>query len=199
MSYLHKSGSTAPYTDGHTELSSLPMIPFFLFKDSTILLLLFNYYFYLVFYFPEFLSHSDNFIQANPFVTPLHIQPEWYFLPLFFILRSLPNKIQGIIWMSFIILIIFTYFVNPIIKKFQFFQLEDQFLHRISFFFSEINLIFIYVFISLGAFIALQSQETPYVELGSFLCFFIIFFSSISYFDSFFSKIFYKNPVSIRL
>jgi quinol-cytochrome oxidoreductase complex cytochrome b subunit len=76
MGYLHKVGSAAPEVDGHKEVSTLPMDPFFLLKDTTMLLLLFNYYVFLVFFHPDFLSHPDNFIQADPFITPRHIQPE---------------------------------------------------------------------------------------------------------------------------
>jgi ubiquinol-cytochrome c reductase cytochrome b subunit len=96
MGFLHLYGSSAPEIEGREE-NTVEMYPFFFLKDTAILLLILNYYVFLVFFYPDFLNHSDNFIQANPFVTPLHIQPEWYFLPLFCVLRSLPNKTQGII------------------------------------------------------------------------------------------------------
>ena len=50
-----------------------------------------------MYYAPNFLGHSDNYIQANPMVTPAHIVPEWYFLPSYAILRSIPNKLLGVI------------------------------------------------------------------------------------------------------
>jgi ubiquinol-cytochrome c reductase cytochrome b subunit len=59
-----------------------------------------------VFYFPNYMGHSDNFIQANPLVTPLSIVPEWYFLPFYAILRAIPNKLLGVIAMFSALLIL---------------------------------------------------------------------------------------------
>jgi len=56
---------------------------------------------------PNYLGHPDNYIPANPMVTPAHIVPEWYFLPLYAILRSIPDKIAGIICLVFYILSLF--------------------------------------------------------------------------------------------
>ena len=70
----------------------------------------FLYYFLilvmLIFFFPNILNHSDNFILANPLVTPAHIVPEWYFLPFYAILRSIEDKLQGVILMLISILIL---------------------------------------------------------------------------------------------
>lgn len=52
--------------------------------------------------------HPDNYVEANPLVTPQHIQPEWYFLPYYAILRSIPNKLLGVIMMFTAILILLT-------------------------------------------------------------------------------------------
>jgi len=52
-----------------------------------------------VFYIPNYLGHADNYIPANPSVTPAHIVPEWYFLPFYAILRAIPNKLGGVIAM----------------------------------------------------------------------------------------------------
>jgi len=62
---------------------------------------------YFVFFDPNYLGHADNSIPANPLVTPNHIQPEWYFLPYYAILRAIPNKLLGVIAMfgSLLILI----------------------------------------------------------------------------------------------
>jgi quinol-cytochrome oxidoreductase complex cytochrome b subunit len=56
-------------------------------------------YFIIVFFYPTVLGHADNFIKANPFVTPAHIVPEWYFLPFYAILRSISNKLAGVLAM----------------------------------------------------------------------------------------------------
>ena len=60
---------------------------------------------YYLFFFPNLLGHSDNYIEANPMVTPVHIVPEWYFLPFYAILRSIPDKLFGVIAMLGAILI----------------------------------------------------------------------------------------------
>jgi len=62
--------------------------------------------FLLVFYAPNLLGHSDNYIEANPLVTPTHIVPEWYFLPFYAILRCIPNKLGGVVVMFLAILIL---------------------------------------------------------------------------------------------
>ena len=60
-----------------------------------------------VFFAPNVLGHSDNYIQANPMVTPAHIVPEWYLLPFYAILRAVPDKLGGVILMFGAILILF--------------------------------------------------------------------------------------------
>ena len=60
---------------------------------------------FIVFYYPNVLGHPDNNIPANPLVTPLHIQPEFYFLPFYAILRAVPNKTLGVVFMFSAILI----------------------------------------------------------------------------------------------
>ena len=52
---------------------------------------------WFVFYIPNYLGHADNYIPANPAVTPTHIVPEWYYLPFYAILRAIPNKLLGVI------------------------------------------------------------------------------------------------------
>src|SRR3954452_9197979 len=55
------------------------------------------FYAWFVFYIPNYLGHPDNYIPANPGVTPAHIVPEWYYLPFYAILRSIPNKLLGVV------------------------------------------------------------------------------------------------------
>ena len=62
----------------------------------------------MVFFYPNVLGHSDNYIPANPLVTPAHIVPEWYFLPFYAILRSIPDKLGGVVAMGGAILIMLT-------------------------------------------------------------------------------------------
>jgi len=62
---------------------------------------------YFVFYKPNLLGHPDNYIPANPLVTPAHIVPEWYFLPFYAILRAIPDKLGGVIAMFSSIMVLF--------------------------------------------------------------------------------------------
>ena len=71
---------------------------------------------YIVFFFPWALGDPENFIPANPFVTPVHIQPEWYFLFAYAILRSIPNKLGGVVALALAVVVLF--FVPPLMPRF---------------------------------------------------------------------------------
>src|SRR6266403_1062225 len=71
--------------------------PYFMFKDLVTIFLFFLVLSILVFYYPNLLGHSDNYIPANPMQTPPSIVPEWYLLPYYAILRSIPNKLLGVL------------------------------------------------------------------------------------------------------
>nr|YP_010508063.1 apocytochrome b [Phytophthora gonapodyides]UXG56396.1 apocytochrome b [Phytophthora gonapodyides] len=95
---LHEVGSNNPL--GITlKTENIPFYPYFYTKDLFGLMVLFLVFFIFIFYYPNTLGHPDNYIEANPMKTPLHIVPEWYFLPFYAILRSIPNKIGGVIAM----------------------------------------------------------------------------------------------------
>jgi ubiquinol-cytochrome c reductase cytochrome b subunit len=93
---LHQYGSTNPLGI-HTAGSTIPFGPYFGPKDLLGALVLFFIFAVLIFFYPEYLGHPDNLIPANPYATPQHICPEWYFLWFYAILRSIPNKAMGII------------------------------------------------------------------------------------------------------
>ena len=103
---LHEVGSNNPLGIPF-KTENIPFYPYFYTKDLFGLMLLFLIFFIFIFYYPNTLGHPDNYIEANPMKTPLHIVPEWYFLPFYAILRSIPNKIGGVIAMfgSLIILL----------------------------------------------------------------------------------------------
>jgi ubiquinol-cytochrome c reductase cytochrome b subunit len=102
--FLHEFGSSNPLGifSSHDYIF---LYPHFILKDllGLIFLLIFGSIF--VFFLPNYLGHSDNYILANSMVTPPHIVPEWYFLPFYAILRSVPNKLFGVILMLFSIVI----------------------------------------------------------------------------------------------
>jgi quinol-cytochrome oxidoreductase complex cytochrome b subunit len=85
----------------------IPFYPYFLLKDIFGLLLFLFVFSYLVFFSPNLLGHPDNYIRANPIVTPPHIVPEWYFLPFYAILRAVPSKLGGVVAMGAAIGILF--------------------------------------------------------------------------------------------
>ena len=82
--------------------------PYYMFKDLITIFFFFLALSVLVFYYPNLLGHSDNYIEANPMSTPASIVPEWYLLPFYAILRSIPNKLLGVLAMfgSLLILLI---------------------------------------------------------------------------------------------
>jgi ubiquinol-cytochrome c reductase cytochrome b subunit len=78
---------------------TVPFHPYYTVKDGfaiSVFLLMFAVF---VFYMPDALGHADNYVKANPLVTPTHIVPEWYFLPFYAILRALPDKLMGVLAM----------------------------------------------------------------------------------------------------
>ena len=86
---------------------TVPFHPYITIKDAFALLLFLIIFSGFVFFSPNVLGHSDNYIPANPLVTPAHIVPEWYLLPFYAILRSVPDKLGGVILMFGSIFILF--------------------------------------------------------------------------------------------
>ena len=101
---LHTVTSTNPAQVASPD--KLPFHPYFTFKDLFALTVAMLFFLTLVHFYPNVLGHSDNFIPANPLVTPPHIVPEWYFTPFYAILRSCPNKLGGVVFMLAAILIL---------------------------------------------------------------------------------------------
>jgi len=93
---LHQYGSTNPL-GVNTSTSTIPFGTYFASKDLLGLLIMLFVFACLVFFYPEVLGHPDNLIPANPYSTPQHIVPEWYFLWFYAILRSIPNKAAGVV------------------------------------------------------------------------------------------------------
>lgn len=98
MITLHQHGSSNPLGIS-SNADKIPMHPYYLFKDLVTIFLFFLLLALFVFYMPNALGHSDNYIPANPMQTPPSIVPEWYLLPFYAILRSIPNKLLGVVGM----------------------------------------------------------------------------------------------------
>jgi ubiquinol-cytochrome c reductase cytochrome b subunit len=84
---------------------AVPFTPYATIKDIFAVVVFLIFFAYWVFYMPNYLGHADNYIPANPAVTPSHIVPEWYFLPFYAILRAIPDKLGGVIAMGAAIVI----------------------------------------------------------------------------------------------
>jgi ubiquinol-cytochrome c reductase cytochrome b/c1 subunit len=97
---LHIVGQNSPTgLDVKTKSDSVPMHPYATSKDAVGMFAFILLFAWFVFFLPDYLGHPDNYIPANPMVTPPHIVPEWYFLPYYAILRAIPNKLFGVIAM----------------------------------------------------------------------------------------------------
>nr|WRO45297.1 cytochrome b [Phyllothelys breve] len=104
--FLHQTGSNNPLGT-NSNIDKIPFHPYFTFKDILGFIILFSILLMLSLKEPYILGDPDNFTPANPLVTPIHIQPEWYFLFAYAILRSIPNKLGGVIALIMSIAILF--------------------------------------------------------------------------------------------
>jgi ubiquinol-cytochrome c reductase cytochrome b subunit len=105
---LHISGSNNPLgIEPKSEKDTVPFHPYYTMKDGFGIVVFLMIYALFVFYAPNFLGHEDNYIKGDPLVTPPHIVPEWYFLPFYAILRSIPDKLFGVLAMGGSIVILF--------------------------------------------------------------------------------------------
>ena len=97
---LHVAGQNNPTgLDIKTKADAVPMFPYAVAKDMVGMFAFLILFAWFVFFLPDYLGHADNYIEANPLVTPPHIVPEWYFLPFYAILRAIPSKLGGVIAM----------------------------------------------------------------------------------------------------
>jgi quinol-cytochrome oxidoreductase complex cytochrome b subunit len=97
---LHVPGNNNPLgIDVKGPADTVPFHPYYTIKDLFAIVVFLLFFIYFIFFTPHFLGHADNYIQANRLVTPPHIVPEWYYLPLYAILRSVPDKLAGVILM----------------------------------------------------------------------------------------------------
>jgi quinol-cytochrome oxidoreductase complex cytochrome b subunit len=93
---LHDAGANNPL-GVDSNIDKIPFHPYYIYKDIFGFALFAIFFSYFVFFDPNLLGHTDNYIPANPLVTPPHIQPEWYFLFAYAILRSIPDKLLGVL------------------------------------------------------------------------------------------------------
>jgi len=162
--FLHETGSNNPL-GVNRNLDKLHFHPYFTRKDLMGFFLFFLALLLICFYEPWILGDPENFIPANPLVTPVHIQPEWYFLMAYAILRSIPNKLGGVVALAMSILILF---ICPFLYLGKF---QGRVFYPIAkiYFWGHINVFLLLTWI--GA----RSVEDPYIITGQILS--VIYFA----------------------
>jgi ubiquinol-cytochrome c reductase cytochrome b subunit len=178
---LHNKGGSNPL--GISSIKNMGVInfhPYYTYKDLLGIFLTFFVYFFIVYFYPDLLGHSDNYIEANPLVTPSHIVPEAYLLPFYSILRAIPNKSLGVIALLLAILVL-------AILPFIYFGISSSDLFKPSYRLSlyTFYIIFILLIYSGGCIVA-----EPYISISqlltiSYFYFFIIDIPIISFFESY--------------
>lgn len=156
--FLHQTGSNNPL--GITNnIDKIPFHPYFTFKDIVGFIITIIVLTLLTLWNPYILGDPDNFIPANPLVTPAHIQPEWYFLFAYAILRSIPNKLGGVIALvlSIAILIIIPFYNLSKSQGIQFYPI-NQFIFWL-----------IVTTVILLTWIGARPVENPYIIVGQIL------------------------------
>jgi ubiquinol-cytochrome c reductase cytochrome b subunit len=145
----------------------LPFAPYFIFKDLVTIFIFFIVLSVFVFFMPNALGDSENYVMANPMQTPPAIVPEWYLLPFYAILRSIPNKLLGVIAMFLAILILL---IMPITDLSKLRGVQFRPFSKIAFFIFVANFL---ILMQLGA----KHVESPFIEFGQI--------STIFYFSHF--------------
>ena len=161
--FLHQIGSRNPLGI-KSNIDKILFHPYFSLKDLIGFLIIILIFMLLVLLQPYILSDPDNFILANPLVTPKHIQPEWYFLFAYAILRSIPNKLGGVIalFMSIFILVFI-----PLINNSKFLGISNYPLNQMIFWYMLITIILL-------TWIGARPVEEPFINIGMLLT--IIYF-----------------------
>jgi ubiquinol-cytochrome c reductase cytochrome b subunit len=152
---VHEHGSNNP-NGVSSNGDRIAFHPYFIFKDLVTIFAFFLALSIIVFFYPNLLGHSDNYIPADPMVTPPSIVPEWYLLPYYAILRSIPNKLLGVIAMfgSLLILLVLPLADFSRIRGNQF-----RPAMKLAFWFFVVDFIIL-------MWIGSQHPTTPYVEIG---------------------------------
>lgn len=161
--FLHQTGSNNP-TGLNSDNDKIPFHPYFRWKDILGFIVIIFLLIILSLINPYILGDPDNFIPANPLVTPVHIQPEWYFLFAYAILRSIPNKLGGVIALVISIAVLF---IIPLIKRN---------IRGLQFY--PINQIIFWIIVSivvLLTWIGARPVEDPYIITGQILT--VLYFS----------------------
>lgn len=168
--FLHETGSNNPLGINRN-LFKIPFHPYFSIKDFLRLIVIIILFNLIILIYPYITSDPDNFIPINPLITPPHIQPEWYFLFAYAILRSIPNKTGGVIALIISIIILYSlpFIKSPTIRSIIFYPLNQM-----------IFWIFINSFLILTL-LGIYPIEPPFIILRQIttLCYFTYFITFI--------------------
>nr|ATU74737.1 cytochrome b [Formosatettix qinlingensis] len=156
--FLHQSGSNNPL-GMNSNSEKIPFHPFFSIKDSITMLLLLMVLMLISLMYPYIMGDPDNFIPANPLVTPPQNQPEWYFLFAYAILRSIPNKLGGVIALAMSIAITL---IMPFYNKANFQGNQFYPINQIMFWIMMVTVILL-------TWVGKQPVEEPYITTGQIL------------------------------
>ena len=160
---LHVVGQNNPAgIEPKGDKDTVPFTPYATIKDGFGMVCFMLLFAYFVFYIPNYLGHADNYIPANPAVTPAHIVPEWYYLPFYAILRAIPNKLLGVIALfgSILILAFLPWLDSSKVRSARYRPLYRQFFW-----------IFVAVCLGLG-WLGAKPAEGIYVTLARILTFY---------------------------
>ncbi len=165
---LHDSSGSGNPLGVSGNYDRLPFHPYYIFKDLITIFLFFIILSIFVFFMPNVLGDSENYVMANPMQTPAAIVPEWYLLPFYAILRSIPNKLLGVIAMFAAILAIL---LMPFTDLSKLRGIQFRPLSKIAFFIFVANFL---ILMQLGA----KHVESPFIEFGQIST--IIYFAHFS-------------------
>lgn len=178
LSLLHKIGSNNPL-GLNKALNVTTFYPYFYVKDLLAFFYLVFFLFFFVIYYSGTLGHPDNYIPANPMVTPAHIVPEWYFLPFYAILRSIPDKLGGVVAMggAIALLLLLPFVTNSTIRNGYF-----RYIYKYAFWFLAGD------FVLLG-WLGQKPVEDPYINLGLaatifYMLFLTVLLPTIEYYET---------------
>jgi ubiquinol-cytochrome c reductase cytochrome b subunit len=152
---VHENGSNNPLGISSVN-DKIGFFPYFVLKDSLSFVAFIMFFSFFVYFYPNDLGHPDNYIPGNPMVTPEHIVPEWYFLPSYAILRSIPNKLLGVLALlaSILILLILPVVNSSAIRSTLYRPLHQKFFWLL-----------VADYILLG-YLGQQVPESPFIEMG---------------------------------
>nr|YP_010716466.1 cytochrome b [Gotra octocincta]WDQ40362.1 cytochrome b [Gotra octocincta] len=162
--FIHETGSNNPLGI-NSNLNKIPFNIYFTLKDILGFMMMFSLLIMITLLNPFIFSDPENFLPANPMITPIHIQPEWYFLFAYTILRSIPNKLGGVIALLMSILILL---IMPFVSNNKFMSLKFYPLNKLYFWFFFNNMMLL-------TWLGMKPVEPPFILVSQIMT--IIYFS----------------------